>query len=67
MSENVRLAFPWQLDPAAAIHLAAFGGLPMRILVAVVGLVVTMPSLSGIYIWLRKRKARQQAVRRRLL
>ena len=42
-----------------ALHMADFLGLPYRIFVCVLGLVITMLSATGVYIWWRKRKARK--------
>lgn len=41
-----------------ALHMASVWGLPYRVLVCLVGLVVAMLSVTGIVIWWRKRKAR---------
>jgi uncharacterized iron-regulated membrane protein len=48
-----------------ALHMANVFGLPYRILVCVMGLVVTMLSITGIYIWWTKRQARVIALARR--
>ena len=40
------------------IHLANLYGLPLRILVCALGLVITALSVTGVYIWWKKRKAR---------
>ena len=42
-----------------ALHMADFLGLPYRIFVCVLGLVITMLSATGVYIWWKKRKARK--------
>jgi uncharacterized iron-regulated membrane protein len=42
----------------AALHLANVFGLPYRIFVCVLGVVITMLSVTGVYIWWKKRKAR---------
>jgi len=42
-----------------ALHTAAIWGLPYRIFVAMLGLLVTVLSATGIYIWWKKRTARQ--------
>ncbi|WP_426162794.1 PepSY-associated TM helix domain-containing protein [Sandarakinorhabdus sp. DWP1-3-1] len=42
----------------SGLHMAAIGGLPVRIAVSVVGLGVTGLSVTGILIWLRRRQAR---------
>jgi len=39
------------------LHMARIFGLPMKIFVCVMGLVITMLSVTGVYIWLRKRRA----------
>ncbi|HMK88593.1 MAG TPA: PepSY-associated TM helix domain-containing protein, partial [Methylocystis sp.] len=39
-------------------HVAAVFGLPMQILVCVMGLVITALCVTGVYIWWKKRKAR---------
>jgi uncharacterized iron-regulated membrane protein len=41
-----------------ALHIGSIGGLPYRILVAIVGLGVVALSVTGIVIWMRKRSAR---------
>jgi uncharacterized iron-regulated membrane protein len=41
-----------------ALHMAAVGGLPYRMFVSVLGLVVTGLSVTGVLIWMRKRAAR---------
>jgi len=41
-----------------ALHMADVFGLPYRIFVCVLGLVITMLSVTGVYIWWKKRKAR---------
>ena len=41
------------------LHVAAVFGLPMQILVCIIGLVITALCASGIYIWWKKRKARR--------
>ena len=41
-----------------ALHMANVFGLPYRILVCVMGLVVTMLSITGVYIWWKKRRSR---------
>ena len=42
-----------------ALHMALIWGLPYKIFLAFVGLVVVMLSITGIYIWLKKRQSRQ--------
>ena len=44
-----------------ALHMADVFGLPYRIFVCVLGLVITMLSVTGVYIWWRKRRARIHA------
>jgi len=41
-----------------ALHMADVFGLPYRIFVCVLGLLITMLSVTGVYIWWKKRKAR---------
>jgi len=48
-----------------ALHFGAVGGLPYRIVVCLVGLGVTMLSVTGVLLWLKKRSARSRRVRRR--
>ncbi|MNF82050.1 hypothetical protein D3C84_643460 [compost metagenome] len=43
------------------LHSGRILGLPGRILVSFMGLMVAMLSLTGIVIWLKKRAARRQA------
>ena len=49
-----------------ALHMAQVGGLPYRIFVSALGLLVTMLSVTGVVIWMKKRSARI-AGRRRLV
>ncbi|HMK89464.1 MAG TPA: PepSY-associated TM helix domain-containing protein, partial [Methylocystis sp.] len=42
-----------------ALHMADVFGLPYRIFVCALGLVITMLSITGAYIWWKKRKARR--------
>jgi len=42
-----------------ALHMGNIFGLPWRILVCVLGLLITMLSATGVYIWWRKRSARR--------
>lgn len=42
----------------SAMHMAAVWGLPWRIAVSLIGLVVTMLSITGVLTWMRKRAAR---------
>jgi uncharacterized iron-regulated membrane protein len=48
-----------------ALHMANVFGLPYRILVCVMGLIVTMLSITGVYIWWKKRRSRVIALARR--
>jgi uncharacterized iron-regulated membrane protein len=45
----------------AALHMADVFGLPYRIFVCGLGLVITMLSVTGVYIWWKKRSARKFA------
>ncbi|MGO9774225.1 MAG: PepSY-associated TM helix domain-containing protein [Roseiarcus sp.] len=47
-----------------ALHMAGVFGLPYRILVCALGLVVAMLSVTGIYIWWKKRRARRRGAAR---
>lgn len=49
-----------------ALHMANVFGLPYRILVCVLGLVITMLSITGVYIWWKKRRSRVIALARRV-
>lgn len=42
-----------------ALHMAQIWGLPFRVFVSVLGILVSMLSITGVYIWLKKSKARQ--------
>jgi uncharacterized iron-regulated membrane protein len=55
----VQLQFP--------LHSGRILGVPGRILMSIMGLVVAMLSVTGVYIWLKKRRARRLAESRRLL
>lgn len=48
----------------ASFHMADVFGLPYRIFVCLLGLAITMLSVTGVYIWLKKRAARLSHVRR---
>jgi uncharacterized iron-regulated membrane protein len=48
----------------AALHMANVFGLPYRIFVCLLGLVVVMLSVTGVYLWWKKRRARQGHARR---
>jgi len=43
------------------LHVAAVFGLPMQILVCVIGLVITALCVTGVYVWWKKRSARKSA------
>jgi uncharacterized iron-regulated membrane protein len=47
------------------LHMAAIGGLPVRIAVSLVGLAVVGLSVTGVFIWMRKRRARLISTARR--
>lgn len=49
-----------------ALHEANVFGLPYRILVCVLGLVIVMLSVTGVIIWLKKRRAKSHVARGRL-
>ena len=42
-----------------ALHMAKVWGLPFRIFITVVGILIAMLSITGVYIWLKKRNARR--------
>jgi uncharacterized iron-regulated membrane protein len=44
-----------------ALHMGRVWGLPYRIVVSVIGLMVTVLSITGVVIWMRKRQARSFA------
>ncbi len=46
------------------LHMANLFGLPYRLFVCLLGLVITMLSVTGVYIWWKKRSARLAHVRR---
>lgn len=53
-----------------ALHMANVFGLPWRIFVCVLGLVIVMLSVTGILIWMKKRRAwsdQQQMIAKRRL
>lgn len=50
-------------DVMLPIHSGQVAGLPGRILVFAFGLLVTMLSITGIYIWWKKRRARRSSRR----
>jgi uncharacterized iron-regulated membrane protein len=43
----------------SALHMARVFGVPYQIFVCTLGLVITMLSVTGVYIWWKKRRARQ--------
>lgn len=47
-----------------ALHFGTVFGLPYRIFVSVLGVLVVMVSVTGVYIWLKKRRARSARQRR---
>lgn len=47
-----------------ALHMAQVWGLPFRLFVSAMGLVVAMLSITGVYIWLQKKRAGQWSRRR---
>lgn len=49
-----------------ALHMAQIWGMPFRIFVTGVGIIIAMLSVTGVYIWLKKRKARRFSRDRRL-
>ena len=46
------------------LHMAKIWGLPYKIFVCLMGLVVAMLSVTGVYIWWKKRKARKSSRKR---
>ncbi|HEY8127015.1 MAG TPA: PepSY-associated TM helix domain-containing protein [Methylocystis sp.] len=46
-----------------ALHMGLVFGMPYRILVCVLGFVISMLSITGVYIWWKKRRARKSAAR----
>jgi len=48
------------------LHMAAIWGLPFRIFVCVMGVVVAMLSITGVYLWWKKRRSRAVAQARRI-
>ncbi|WP_400770585.1 PepSY-associated TM helix domain-containing protein [Methylosinus sporium] len=53
--EKVDIVDQWLV----ALHVASVFGLPYKIFVCVLGLVIAMLSATGVYIWWKKRKARR--------
>lgn len=43
-----------------SLHMAAIWGLPMKIFMSAMGVVVAMLSVTGVLIWIKKRRARRQ-------
>ena len=41
------------------MHVAMIGGLPFKILVSLMGLVITVLTMTGVYLWWKKRRSRQ--------
>lgn len=50
-----------------ALHFGQVFGLPFRVFVCVMGLIVAMLSVTGVYLWLKKRQARGAVNRRSAL
>jgi uncharacterized iron-regulated membrane protein len=48
-----------------ALHTASIWGLPYQIFICLLGLIVAMLSITGVYLWWKKRQAKQKSVRRR--
>jgi uncharacterized iron-regulated membrane protein len=49
------------------LHMAAVFGVPMQIFVCIMGLVITTLSVTGVFIWKKKRHARQNSAQRKRL
>ena len=49
----------------SAIHMAAMLGLPVQILICLMGLVITALSVTGVYIWWKKRNIEERSAFRR--
>ncbi|MCX5727428.1 MAG: PepSY-associated TM helix domain-containing protein [Nitrospirae bacterium] len=49
------------------LHMAAIWGAPFKIFVCVMGVVVAMLSITGVYLWLKKRRSRAVAQTRRTI
>ena len=47
------------------LHMAAIWGLPFKIFVCAMGVIVAMLSITGVYLWLKKRRSRGVAQARR--
>ncbi len=50
-----------------SLHMAQIWGLPFKIFVSCVGILIAMLSVTGVYIWLKKRRARSTSSQRRPL
>jgi len=50
-----------------ALHQGEVFGLPYRIFVCMMGLVITMLSVTGVYLWLKKRRSQRIARLRRVI
>ena len=49
-----------------ALHMAIIWGLPFKVFVCLVGIITAMLSITGVYIWLKKRRARSLSQERRV-
>jgi len=49
-----------------ALHMVMIWGMPFKIFVCVVGILIAMVSITGVYIWLKKRRARRLSQERRI-
>jgi uncharacterized iron-regulated membrane protein len=49
----------------SAIHTRTIGGTAMQIVVGIMGVVIAMLSITGVYVWWKKRKVRVLAASRR--
>lgn len=49
----------------SSLHMAALWGMPMKLFVCVMGLVVAMLSVTGVIVWSRKRSARHRGAMRK--
>lgn len=47
------------------IHYAAIWGLPLKIFISFMGLVTAMLSITGVYLWLKKRQGRRKLLERK--
>ena len=48
-----------------ALHMALIWGLPFKIFLCVVGIIIAMLSVTGVYIWLKKRRVKRLSKERR--